>query len=132
MLQKRVRMEAGRIGGCEKREMSVKGAESPIPLSRFPKGKAGAGGFPPRRRKTAAPPTRGPAPLCDPPDRIATFLLTTAGLLMEAATNGSGCLKRTEPRPTRNRDGMRRPVSPAGCGKLPMDTHSKCKEETGT
>jgi len=20
---------------------------------------------------------------------------------------------------------------PAGCGKLPMDTHSKCKEETG-
>src|SRR5438034_1283162 len=39
------------------------------PLSRFPlRGKAGAGGFPPRRQNQAAPPTRGAAaPLVHPP-----------------------------------------------------------------
>src|SRR5215510_2391347 len=57
------------------------GKESERPLSRFPlRGKAGAGGFPPRRRHAArqpkplarimraAPPTRGlPPPLVHPP-----------------------------------------------------------------
>jgi hypothetical protein len=58
--------------------------ESPFP---FPKGKAGAGGFPPRRQTTAAPPARGQAPLRDPPKpgRSQILWLTGAGLLMEAA-----------------------------------------------
>jgi hypothetical protein len=38
-------------------------ARSLIPLSRFPKGKAGAGGFPPRRIKRGSPHKRAAAPL---------------------------------------------------------------------
>ena len=42
-------------------------ARSLIPLSRFPwKGKAGAGGFPPRRRQRGSPHKRADAPLCIP------------------------------------------------------------------
>ena len=87
-------MEAGRVGGCERNlEGSVVRTKQPAaarkdslpPFPAFPEGKAGAGGFPPRRQKRAAPPARGPAPLRDPPGTIADFYLTETGLLMEAA-----------------------------------------------
>jgi hypothetical protein len=47
---------------CGSQEM-----ERPFPVS--PPGKAGAGGFPPRRKHVAAPPTRGLAPPCASPTR---------------------------------------------------------------
>ena len=68
--------------------------ESPFPVS--PKGKAGAGGFPPRRQHRAAPPARGPAPLRDPPaGRMNRFLLTSTGLLMEAMSEAIGAAVRS-------------------------------------
>jgi hypothetical protein len=41
-------------------------APFPFPLT----GKAGAGGFPPRRQNRAAPPTRGLRPLVHPPNLV--------------------------------------------------------------
>jgi hypothetical protein len=63
-------------GGCGRNAstMASGSREGGRPLSRFPlRGKAGAGGFPPRRQNQAAPPTRGVSkrsaetPLVDPP-----------------------------------------------------------------
>jgi hypothetical protein len=61
--------------------------DSPFPVS--PTGKAGAGGFPPRRQKRAAPPHKrgkalGFAPLVRSPGEDARSYLTMTGLLMEA------------------------------------------------
>src|SRR6266566_1354947 len=62
----------------------------PFPVS--PKGKAGAGAFPPRRQNTAAPPTRGQAPLCDPPRTIEDFLLIQAAFSWKPHAFVSGFL----------------------------------------
>jgi hypothetical protein len=45
--------------------------DPPFPFP--PRGKPGRAGSPPRRQKRAAPPTRGQAPLCDPPVAIEDF-----------------------------------------------------------
>jgi hypothetical protein len=62
------------------------------PLSRFPlRGKAGAGGFPPRRQKRAAPPTRGVSkrsaetPLVHPPENGLQSCLVAAIRLARGA-----------------------------------------------
>lgn len=57
-----------------------------------------------------APPTRGAKPpLCIPPVDTTSFRLTTTGLLMEAATRGSGQENRQALRPVRFHAG---PASP--------------------
>ena len=57
---------------------------SPFPVS--PQGKAGAGGFPPRRKNCGSPRKRA-SPLARSPKRTRErFLLTEGGLLMEALT----------------------------------------------
>jgi len=64
------------------------GRRTSLPLP-DPPGDAWVGGFPPRRKDGGSPRKRGKPPLRDPPkERRASerFLLTEAGLLMEAAT----------------------------------------------
>lgn len=78
-------MEARRVGGCEGKGLGMQsesiacGSEEEnvnLPFPVPPKGKAGAGGFPPRRQKTAAPPARGQAPLArSPGGTIADFVV---------------------------------------------------------
>ena len=99
-LHKRVRMEAGRfrrLCGLGKltgyrpsswpaaaRNQRIFDSPFPFPL----KGKAGAGGFPPRRKNGGSPRKRA-SPLARSPkkDRVnERFLLTEGGLLMEAAS----------------------------------------------
>ena len=68
-----------------KRDHSAGGSKEGIftPLSRFPQGKAGAGGFPPRRKNRGSPRKRA-SPLARSPKRTRErFCLTEEGLLME-------------------------------------------------
>ena len=64
----------GSILGVTPKQTACGSKEFGLPLFRFPlRGQTGAGGFPPRRQKRAAPPTRGVSkrsaetPLVDPP-----------------------------------------------------------------
>ncbi len=92
-LHKRVRMEAGRVSGGEYNELwedrtqlayQGRNPNSPFPVS--PQGKAGAGGFPPRRKNCGSPRKRA-SPLARSPKRTRErFCLTEEGLLMEALT----------------------------------------------
>src|SRR6185312_9492920 len=58
---------AGRTSACGSKE-----SDHPFPVS--PPGKAGAGGFPPRRKKRGSPHKRGFAPLCIPRTKSAVVL----------------------------------------------------------
>ena len=70
--------------------------DPPFPFPRW--GKAGAGGFPPRRQNQAAPPTRGASPPCAiPQGRFQLSSLTSAGLLMEAASEANQSGERSDP-----------------------------------
>jgi len=65
------------------------------PPSRSPRGRLG-GWVPPTPQRRRLPPQEGQAPLRDPPKKRRAserFLLTEAGLLMEAATVRSGTLR---------------------------------------
>jgi hypothetical protein len=93
----RVRMEAGRIGGGERKRLWKKinsrrqqGRESFDPLSRFPKGESRGGRVPPTPQKRRLPPQEGKPPCAIPQKHRASerFLLTGAGLLMEGLDRG--------------------------------------------
>ena len=88
-LHYRVRMEAGRVGGCEEKRLWMKitacGSKeaklhSPFP---FPTGKAGRAGFP-HAARTAASPARGEAPCAIPQMDALEISLDSERPLMEA------------------------------------------------
>jgi len=53
------RHHSGAVGNVLGNEMGKEFSWPLFPLSRFPQGQAGAGGFPPRGEQRAAPPARG-------------------------------------------------------------------------
>jgi hypothetical protein len=85
----RVRMEAGRVGGCEQQFLMGRAIKTSLrqqrkPLSRSPQGDAGAGGVPPTPQNRRLPPQEGKPPCAIPQRLIGRFYLTRTGLLMEA------------------------------------------------
>jgi hypothetical protein len=85
-------MEAGRIGGGEQSGYIAGGSqerrESLLPFPVSPKGKAGAGGFPPRRKKRRLPPQEGKPPCAIPQKDARKIFVDRGGLLMEADGQG--------------------------------------------
>src|SRR3954447_12638725 len=77
-------MEAGRFGSCEEQIRACGSKEGMFtPLSRFPQGKAGAGGFPPRRKNGGSPRKRA-SPLARSPKRTRKISVDRERPLMEA------------------------------------------------
>ena len=69
-------MEAGRIGGCEKKEQPWRQARKTNPLSRFPKGRPGRAGSP-HAAKARLPPQEGQPPCAIPQARRSRIVLDT-------------------------------------------------------
>jgi hypothetical protein len=91
----RVRMEAGRVGGCEQQFLMGRAIKTSLrqqrkPLSRSPQGDAGAGGVPPTPQNRRLPPQEGKPPCAIPQRLIGRFYLTRTGLLMEAMSEAIG------------------------------------------